>query len=389
MANWLIEAWKQWRETYFTQHDRNRLRELEWDEDAQKRFLEAQIIHDRNIVENSDIKARFDTSNEISKQWIRDFLPELIWDSDSQLLNEFVSNERIHLVSDTEYLYYTQWDEDVLWFFRSTNWDIYVWYNYLAKYENDAVLWDNGEKYAAMEFHLHHTIIHEILHSMSAMNYLTWEIDGKRLYGGRRVWLRQHRWNKKWDYVWTWEWMNEAATESLAREILAMWYGTERLGHGKISRLEWQIKSYKGFINVIDKLNEIDHVENRDFWKAMLIRKRAKDKSVERNTPLFELIWKVNWRYENDWHIEFTRPNYYNLISNSMDFSLKLLNENITPRRIETDWIVDFITKKDINILKRYIRSQHRRLSDVFDKDLLTKDGKDFKKEILDAYTGR
>jgi hypothetical protein len=72
-----------------------------------------------------------------------------------------------------------------------------------------------------------------------------------------------------------------------------------------------------------------------------------------------------------------------------MDFSLKLLNENITPRRIETDWIVDFITKKDINILKRYIRSQHRRLSDVFDKDLLTKDGKDFKKEILDAYTGR
>ena len=69
-----------------------------------------------------------------------------------------------------------------------------------------------------------------------------------------------------------------------------------------------------------------------------------------------------------------------------MDFSLKLLNENITPRRIETDWIVDFITKKDINILKRYIRSQHRRLSDVFDKDLLTKDGKDFKPEILDVY---
>ena len=105
---------------------------------------------------------------------------------------------------------------------------------------------------------------------------------------------------------------------------------------------------YTSFVTPRDhKLNEIDHVENRDFWKAMLIRKRAKDKSVERNTPLFELIWKVNWRYENDWHIEFTRPNYYNLISNSMDFSLKLLNENITPRRIETDWIVDFITKKD------------------------------------------
>jgi hypothetical protein len=39
-----------------------------------------------------------------------------------------------------------------------------------------------------------------------------------------------------------------------------------------------------------------------------------------------------------------------------------------------TSAIVDFITKKDINILKEYIRKNHRKLSDVFDKDLLTKD---------------
>ena len=58
-------------------------------------------------------------------------------------------------------------------------------------------------------------------------------------------------------------------------------------------------------------------------------------------------------------------------------------------RSWNTKWIVDFITKKDINILKEYLRSQHRKLSDVFDKDLLTKDWKDFKQEILDAYTWR
>jgi hypothetical protein len=40
----------------------------------------------------------------------------------------------------------------------------------------------------------------------------------------------------------------------------------------------------------------------------------------------------------------------------------------------DTKWIVDFITKKDIKILKKYVDDHHKSLSDVFDKDLLTKD---------------
>ena len=52
----------------------------------------------------------------------------------------------------------------------------------------------------------------------------------------------------------------------------------------------------------------------------------------------------------------------------------------------DTKWIVDFIRGKDINLLKRYLRRHHRRLSEVFDKDLLTKNGLDFKPEILNAY---
>ena len=56
-----------------------------------------------------------------------------------------------------------------------------------------------------------------------------------------------------------------------------------------------------------------------------------------------------------------------------MDFAHKLYDEGVN-RDFKTEWIIDFITKKDINILKKYIGSQHRRLSDVFDKDLLTKD---------------
>ena len=37
----------------------------------------------------------------------------------------------------------------------------------------------------------------------------------------------------------------------------------------------------------------------------------------------------------------------------------------------DTKWIIDFITKKDINILKNYVRSQGKTLKDVFDNDLL------------------
>ena len=69
-----------------------------------------------------------------------------------------------------------------------------------------------------------------------------------------------------------------------------------------------------------------------------------------------------------------------------MDFSHNLYNANKNIKEFDTKWIIDFIAKKDINLLKRYIKSQHRKLSDVFDKDLLTKDGSDFKQEILDVY---
>ena len=71
-----------------------------------------------------------------------------------------------------------------------------------------------------------------------------------------------------------------------------------------------------------------------------------------------------------------------------MDFAHTLFNERNVDG-FETKWIIDFIIKKDIIILKDYVQSQHKKLSDVFDKDLLTKDGKDFRQEILDAYNGR
>ena len=52
---------------------------------------------------------------------------------------------------------------------------------------------------------------------------------------------------------------------------------------------------------------------------------------------------------------------------------------------LNTAFILKFIKSKNINDLKSGIPAD-KQLSDVFDKSLLTKDGKDFKKTVLDAY---
>ena len=72
-----------------------------------------------------------------------------------------------------------------------------------------------------------------------------------------------------------------------------------------------------------------------------------------------------------------------------MDFSHKLFNERIIRNpyaKFDTKWIIKFIKTKDLSVLKDYIQSKHAKLSDVFDKKLLKKDGSDFKEDILNSY---
>ena len=126
--------------------------------------------------------------------------------------------------------------------------------------------------------------------------------------------------------------------------------------------------TYKDYINIIEQMEKTDGIKKIDFWKAMLIRKREKDSDkVEKNTPLYELVEKINWK---------DRPNYYNLIMYAMDGG------------VDTDHIIEFIKTKNIKYLKDWLPFD-KVLSDVFGKNLLTKDRLDFKQKILDAYTGR
>ena len=72
-----------------------------------------------------------------------------------------------------------------------------------------------------------------------------------------------------------------------------------------------------------------------------------------------------------------------------MDFSLNLFNDRIIRNpyaKFDTNCILKFIKTKDLSVLKDYIQSKHAKLSDVFDKKLLKKDGSDFKEDILNSY---
>jgi hypothetical protein len=89
---------------------------------------------------------------------------------------------------------------------------------------------------------------------------------------------------------------------------------------------------YKDYINIIEQIGKTDGVKKLDFWKAMLIRKRKENPDeVERNTPLYELVTKINGK---------NRPNYYDIIMNAMD------------KGVDTDHIIKFIKTKNIKHLK-------------------------------------
>ena len=73
----------------------------------------------------------FIRSKNVSKDWIKKFLPEIVWNVDAQLLNSFLSDDRIHVVSDYEYIGVIGESRRSSWVFR-LGWDIYIRYSYIC-----------------------------------------------------------------------------------------------------------------------------------------------------------------------------------------------------------------------------------------------------------------
>jgi hypothetical protein len=379
--NLIISHWEwntpEQRERKFSQEDIDALSSMP-NRNDQITYLAKQIEKDRSRVENTEEQQAFDRMVEEIETELPRHLKDIFW-KDYKYLNTPMSRNRIHLVSDRDFLAVDCNSKDwVLWVFRSKNWDIYISHSFLE--ESGGVDWrvlyaeytEDGHTitYPELYFNIIHNVVHEMIHSMSVLNYFDtkkkWE---KSDYYPRRVGLKRIKLGKTWELsAVDWWWFNEGATESLAWEILSRWHKPYKDPKLKV------YMTYKSYINIIEQMEKTDGVKKIDFWKAMLIRKREENPDkVEKNTPLYELVKKINWK---------DRLSYYDIIMNAMDGKIDREGNII---KIDTDHIIKFIKTKNIQNLKDWLPFG-KILSDVFDKDLLTKDWKDFKKEILDAY---
>ena len=156
---------------------------------------------------------------------------------------------------------------------------------------------------------------------------------------------------------------NESATENLTQTILEMLYHEEGLVNYKAPWI-----AYPQYLTTVQKLIETDDdIEWSDFYTAMLLRRYQDGENIEKNTPLFKLVAKVNGG-ENP--ATAKRPYYYQIIMNLLDNGF-------------TKEALDFIRTKDMNVFLEKVKKNK-----VFRSILLNKDETDYKEEIFNAYRG-
>lgn len=123
-----------------------------------------------------------------------------------------------------------------------------------------------------------------MLHSMSVLNYA----NIKDTIYPRRLGLLHWNTMKGIEHGRN---VNEPTTENLTQTILRMLYHDEGL---QDSNYEAPWIAYPHYLITIQKLVEIDGIEWSDFYTAMLLRRYGTGEKIEKNTPLFKLVAKVN-----------------------------------------------------------------------------------------------
>lgn len=301
------------------------------------------------------------------------YLEKILWPDVASKFNKLPDANRIHLVWEYDYLSIAwSWSSGV---FRTQAWDIYVSQSAVEQFENAGDIWQIERDGKTVRFpriyrEIKHILTHEMLHSMSVLNYSDfnkWESNNANLISTRRLWFMNINNNKK---TLRGRGINEWTTESLAQSILAMRYKDEWLNDYAPAWIAYQ-KEQK----IMDKIiqTDWDNIDLKDFYKVMLIRKYWDEWEIQEATPLLELMRKMNWWKEI---ASSPRPYYYQLIMSLSDY----VNEGNVGN---IQFIIDFIEKKDISIIKRNIWSN---LDAVFDKSLLNDAKTDFNEEILKKY---
>lgn len=346
------------------------------------KYVEDRVKMQREWVKEKEKKRAFEQilnqCYDKIPQYLKKFLPKY-----ADKLNLLPDANRIHLVWEYDYL-------SIAWpgssgVFRSESWDIYISQKAIEQFENAPALWsidkwgNQVSTFPRIYREIKHIMVHEMLHSMSILNYKDNNNENENLM--RHIWTRR-LWLLNINYKngkMRWYGINEWTTEWLAQFILENRYHDEWLLNYKAPRVAYQQEQ-----DIISKLIKIDwnDIKREDFYKAMLLRKYWDEKNVEFKTPLFELVWKINWwtqLKEWDKKISDKRPHYYQLVMHLMDYVNDKNLNNI-------GFILEFIEKKDISILKNHFWST---LNTVFDNTLLNKNKTDFNQTILDWYSGK
>lgn len=339
-----------------------------WNDEAICRYLEGQIIKQRNQATNNAERRQFNTIVRQCLDKIPNFLGDILGKDVQEKLSELPDPKRIHFVGEYDFLSIAG-HRGACGIFRTEQWDIYVSERYIAQFEwrpDIGVIQTQTEtiRFPRIFREIKGTLIHELLHGMSVINY----VESKGKIWTRRIWLVHANFNKR-DYGG--HGGNEGTTEHLTHDILERWYKGEWLLNYQAPRT-----SYEDEQKIVQALVDSQDINIKwlDFYKGMLLRKHEAGKEIERVTPLWELVKKMNG---GDTLLNSPRPYFYQIIMRLADY----VNEkNVS----NVDFIIDFIKNKDISILKKNLGVN---INTVFNKLLLNPSRTDFNDLILKAYS--
>lgn len=360
------------KDKFLTSEDARALSEIK-DIKEKTKYIENKIKEQRSIVEKDRLERSFDNCmndcyTAIKKYMEKSFGPEVA------KLSVLPDKKRIHLVADYDYKSIA--GSGSSWVFRSNAGDIYVSQKFLKQFVNKAAIGKTPtSSFPRMYREIKHVLTHELIHSMSVINYK--ELNRKTwwtpLTATRRLGLRNMNYNinKKTS---RWVGINEWTTEHITQLILKQLYNEEWLIDYVAPRTSYEEE--QEIMEAVIKNNW--NIKREDFYKAQLLRKYGDEKDIKGPTPLVELLRKMNEGKELN---TAKKPYYYQIIMDLTDY----VNENNIVKGDEVLNIISkFVETGNINLIKNHFWAVI--LKEIFDPSLLNRTKTNFNDTILNIY---
>ncbi len=374
VANYVLDY------SFLYDKDKDRLSQLKTRKE-QIHHLKDIIQNQRNEVEEKKLAYSFDyivnECYEVIPEYLeKEFGPEL-----AKKFNELTNKKKIHLLGAYDFQKVTgKKKSNACGIFRTRDGDIYVNLEYLKKQENKPpIAVTPTSEFPRIYWEIKSTLVHELLHSQSVLNYRWKNADW------RRIGLANINYKNN---LYRGNGYNEATTEHLTQDIMKYWYTIREWLNPKQYKAPWI--SYEDEQNIvwtaIQEINKNDDsysISWNDFQKAMILRKYENDnQDIKQATPLVELIRKMNWGniLQNQ-----KRPYFFQLVMELIDIlqNLPIWEYNSHKRNIYEqayDRILCFIKTKDLTLIRPFRWG-------IRNTTLLNKEKTDFNNLILEKYS--